>query len=106
MAKTFNVVNVSRVAKTGELTPKFDFTVTLVVDYDPQGLSIKLRRGKILLVRLMKVNVCIVVLHRHVLFDFYMFSIYICNIIISFYLIYLIHIFIGNLSTVGSPGQV
>lgn len=46
MAKTFNVVNVSRVAKTGELTPKFDFTVTLVVDYDPQGLSIKLRRGK------------------------------------------------------------
>lgn len=45
MAKTFNVVNVSRVAKTGELSPKFE-NVTLVVDYDPQGLSIKLRRGK------------------------------------------------------------
>lgn len=46
MAKTFNFVTVSRVAKTGELSPKFDFPVTLVVDYDPQGLSIKLRRGK------------------------------------------------------------
>lgn len=46
MAKTFNSVTVSRVAKTGELSAKFEFTVTLVVDYDPQGLSIKLRRGK------------------------------------------------------------
>ncbi|XP_046682682.1 histone-arginine methyltransferase CARMER isoform X3 [Homalodisca vitripennis] len=44
MAKTFNSVSVSRVGKLGDLLPKFDTPVTAVVEYDPQGLSLKLRR--------------------------------------------------------------
>lgn len=47
MAKVFNNVSVSRVAKGGDLEAKFDTPVTLTVEYDPQGLSIKLKRGKV-----------------------------------------------------------
>lgn len=46
MARVFSSVTVSRVGKAGDLIPKFDSTVTVIVEYDPQGLSIKLKRGK------------------------------------------------------------
>uniref|UniRef100_A0A1B6KZB4 type I protein arginine methyltransferase n=2 Tax=Graphocephala atropunctata TaxID=36148 RepID=A0A1B6KZB4_9HEMI len=44
MAKTFNSVKVSRVGKIGDLTLKYDTPVQLVVEYDPQGISLKMRR--------------------------------------------------------------
>ncbi|XP_054279771.1 histone-arginine methyltransferase CARMER isoform X2 [Macrosteles quadrilineatus] len=44
MAKAFNSVVVSRVGNDGDLSPKFEFPVTVIVEYDPQGLSVKLKR--------------------------------------------------------------
>ncbi|XP_022195217.1 histone-arginine methyltransferase CARMER isoform X1 [Nilaparvata lugens] len=44
MAKSFPSVNVSRVTNSGDLIPKYDFDVNLVIDYDPQGLSVKLKK--------------------------------------------------------------
>ncbi|XP_054274085.1 histone-arginine methyltransferase CARMER-like [Macrosteles quadrilineatus] len=44
MAKVFNSVVVSRVGNDGDLLPLFEFPVTVIVEYDPQGLSIKLKR--------------------------------------------------------------
>lgn len=46
MARVFNSVIVSRVGKVGDLIPKFDSEVSAYVDYDPQGLSVKLKKGK------------------------------------------------------------
>lgn len=46
MATVFRIVTVSYAEKSGDIRPKFDFTVNLVVDYDPQGISVKLKRGK------------------------------------------------------------
>lgn len=46
MARAFSAVSVSRVGKGGDLAPKFDSKVSVLLEYDPQGLSIKLKRGK------------------------------------------------------------
>ena len=46
MAKVFYGVHVSRVDKSGNLVPNFDSPVVVSVEYDPQGLSIKLKKGK------------------------------------------------------------
>lgn len=50
MAKVFSGVCVSRVDKTGNLIPNFDCPVIISVEYDPQGLSIKLKKGKCLII--------------------------------------------------------
>uniref|UniRef100_A0A1B6CGN0 type I protein arginine methyltransferase n=2 Tax=Clastoptera arizonana TaxID=38151 RepID=A0A1B6CGN0_9HEMI len=42
MAKLFSDITVSRVLKSGEIVQKYEFPVTLSVEYDPQGLSVKL----------------------------------------------------------------
>lgn len=44
MAKVLCGVYVSRVDKAGNLVPNFDFPVTVSVEYDPQGLSVKLKK--------------------------------------------------------------
>jgi hypothetical protein len=46
MATVFGMVTVSCAEKSGDIQAKFDFPVNLVVDYDPQGISVKLKRGK------------------------------------------------------------
>lgn len=46
MAKVFCGVCVSRVDKAGILVPNFDFPVVVSVEYDPQGLSIKLKKAE------------------------------------------------------------
>lgn len=46
MAKLFRSVYVSRVSNSGDLVPKFDFPVVAFLEYDPQGLSIKIRRDE------------------------------------------------------------
>uniref|UniRef100_A0A0A9XU93 type I protein arginine methyltransferase n=1 Tax=Lygus hesperus TaxID=30085 RepID=A0A0A9XU93_LYGHE len=44
MAPHFSPVFVSKTGSDGELIPKFDSTVFLTIDYDPQGFSVKLHR--------------------------------------------------------------
>lgn len=46
MATVFRIVTVSYAERSGDIRPKFDFPVNLVVDYDPQGISVKLKQGK------------------------------------------------------------
>jgi len=46
MAAVYRMVTVSCAEKSGDIHSKFDFPVNLVVDYDPQGISVKLKRGK------------------------------------------------------------
>jgi hypothetical protein len=46
MATVFRIVTVSYAEKSGDIRAKFDFPVNLVVDYDPQGISVKLKRGE------------------------------------------------------------
>lgn len=45
MAPQFSPVYVSKAGRNGELIPKFDTAVLLCIDYDPQGFSVKLKRG-------------------------------------------------------------
>jgi hypothetical protein len=46
MATVYRMVTVSSAEKSGDIHSKFDFPVNLVVEYDPQGISVKLKRGK------------------------------------------------------------
>jgi hypothetical protein len=46
MAIVFRMVTVSYAEKSGDIRAKFDFPVNVVVEYDPQGISVKLKRGK------------------------------------------------------------
>jgi hypothetical protein len=49
MATVFSMVTVSCAEKSGDIRAKFDFPVDVVVEYDPQGISVKLKRGKYLM---------------------------------------------------------
>lgn len=55
MAVVYRMVNVSCAEKSGDIHSKFDFPVNLVVEYDPQGISVKLKRGKHLLLLCFKI---------------------------------------------------
>lgn len=61
MAAVYRMVNVSCAEKSGDIHTKFDFPVNLVVEYDPQGISVKLKRGKHLLLLCFKIfiGVCL-----------------------------------------------
>jgi hypothetical protein len=50
MATVFRMVTVSYAEKSGDVRAKFDFPVNVVVEYDPQGISVKLKRGKYFMV--------------------------------------------------------
>ncbi|KAJ9587854.1 hypothetical protein L9F63_018726, partial [Diploptera punctata] len=45
MANMYRMVTVSCAEKSGDIRPKFDFTVNVVVEYDPQGISVKLKQA-------------------------------------------------------------
>lgn len=45
MSNTFRAVTVSTVDNDGGLTPRFNFPTSVNVDYDPQGLSVKVIRA-------------------------------------------------------------
>lgn len=57
MAAVYRMVTVSCADKSGDIHSKFDFPVNLVVEYDPQGISVKLKRGKHLLLLCFKIFV-------------------------------------------------
>jgi hypothetical protein len=40
------MVTVSCAEKSGDIRAKFNFPVDVVIEYDPQGISVKLKRGK------------------------------------------------------------
>ncbi|XP_069693305.1 histone-arginine methyltransferase CARMER isoform X1 [Periplaneta americana] len=44
MATVYRMVTVSCAEKSGDIHAKFDFPINLVVDYDPQGISVKLKQ--------------------------------------------------------------
>ena len=46
MARNFECVIISRVESSGHLIQKYDFPVTLSIEYDPQGFIINGYRGK------------------------------------------------------------
>ena len=48
MATVYRMVSISSVEKSGEIRQKYDFTVNVVVEYDPQGISVKLKQGKLI----------------------------------------------------------
>lgn len=41
-------VAVSRMEKSGELVPKYDTRVALILAYDPQGISVILKQGNMI----------------------------------------------------------
>lgn len=55
MAAVYRMVTVSCAGKSGDVRSKFDFPVNLVVEHDPQGISVKLKRGKHLLLLYCKI---------------------------------------------------
>jgi hypothetical protein len=56
MAKVYRMVKVSCAEKSGDIHSKFDFPVNVVVEYDPQGISVKLKRGEHLLLLCCKID--------------------------------------------------
>ncbi|PSN35435.1 hypothetical protein C0J52_13202 [Blattella germanica] len=44
MASCYRMLKVSYADKSGEIRPKYEFPVSLVIEYDPQGISVKLKQ--------------------------------------------------------------
>jgi hypothetical protein len=59
MAVVYRMVTVSCAEKSGDIHSKFDFPVNVVVEYDPQGISVKLKRGKHLLLLCFKIFIVV-----------------------------------------------
>lgn len=46
MATTINVISVNFINSNGVSVPKYEVPVKLVLEYDPDGLSVRIKRGK------------------------------------------------------------
>lgn len=46
MATTIGVSSVNYISSNGVSVPKYEVSVKLVLEYDPDGLSVKIKKGK------------------------------------------------------------
>lgn len=47
MATTINVISVNFINSNGISVPKYEVPVKLLLEYDPDGLSVRIKRGKV-----------------------------------------------------------